>query len=208
MGVVTVGSVKAGTAASIMPGESTMEGTIRSNAPEIRETINEALPVMVENTAAAHHVHAKVDIARIMPVTMNDAELTEAMLPALQRAAYGNAQEIEKNQAASEDFAYFAEKVPGLYVFLGVTPEDQDLSTAPSNHHPVFLVDEVALVTGVLSHVEFVLEYSKWKADHEKSGAVRVSDSPLFAASGASQSLWEMLLSLSVTLKRNPRNEC
>lgn len=98
-----------------------------------------------------------------MPVTMNDAELTEAMLPALQRAAYGNAQEIEKNQAASEDFSYFAEKVPGLYVFLGVTPEDQDLSKAASNHHPAFLIDEAALVTGVRSHVEFVLEYGNWK---------------------------------------------
>ena len=163
MGVVTVGSVNAGTAGNIVPGELTMEGTIRSNAPEIRETILEALPVVVENTAHAHGVTAEVNIAEAMPVTMNDAELTEAMTPALQRASYGKAREIKNNQPASEDFAFFAEKVPGLYVFLGVTPEDQKLSEAASNHHPAFFIDEKALITGVRSHVEFVLEYADWK---------------------------------------------
>lgn len=164
MGVVTVGSVKAGTAANVVPGELIMEGTLRSNAPAIRQTITERLPVVVENTATAQGVHAHVEIAEIAPVTMNDPELTEAMVPALQRAAYGKAERIAKNQAASEDFAYFSEKVPGLYVFLGVTPEDQDLGEAASNHHPAFYVDEAALLTGVRSHVEFVLEFSKWKA--------------------------------------------
>lgn len=164
MGVVTVGSVKAGTAPNIVPGELTMEGTLRSNAPAIRDTITRAVPVVIENTATAHGVHAHVEIAEFAPVTMNDADLTEAMVPALQRASHGNAQEIDKNQAASEDFAYFAEKVPGLYVFLGVTPEDQDLGKAASNHHPAFFIDEAALVTGVRSHVEFVLEYNTWKA--------------------------------------------
>ncbi len=163
MGVVTAGSVHAGTAGNIVPGELTMEGTLRSNAPEIRDTILEALPVMVENTAAAHKVTAEVNIAEAMPVTMNDAALTEAMVPALQRASYGKAREIPVNQPASEDFAFFAEKVPGLYVFLGVTPEDQELSEAASNHHPAFMVDETALITGVRSHVEFVLGYAGWK---------------------------------------------
>lgn len=171
MGVVTVGSIHAGTAGNIIPGELTMEGTIRSNAPAIRDSLNKEFPIVVTKTAEAQHVHADVQLAAIMPVTMNDKALTQAMVPALQRASYGKAQESFVNQAASEDFAYFAEKVPGLYVFLGATPPDKDLATAASNHHPDFFVDEATLITGVRSHVEWVLGYADYAA--KKPAAAR-----------------------------------
>ncbi len=170
MGVVTVGSIHGGTAGNIVTGEVTMEGTIRTNAPGIRDTLTSRLPDMVKHTAQAQDVHAHVHVANIMPVTMNDAELTRAMVPALQKASDGQAKETFVNQAASEDFSYFSEKVPGLYVFLGATPKDKDLSQAASNHHPEFFVDEETLVTGVRSHVEFVLgyaDYAQTKADQK-----------------------------------------
>ena len=102
-----------------------------------------------------------------MPVTMNDPALTRAMVPALQKAALGKAEESFINQAASEDFSYYAEKVPGLFVFLGATPADKDPAKAASNHNPGFFVDEATLITGVRSHVEFVLGY----ADHASQAA-------------------------------------
>ncbi|WP_312566609.1 amidohydrolase [Comamonas sp.] len=162
MGVVTVGSIHGGTAGNIVTGEVTMEGTIRSNAPGIRNTLTGKLPDMVTKTAEAQGVHAHVHVAKIMPVTMNDANLTRAMVPALQKASDGKATETFVNQAASEDFSYFAEKVPGLYVFLGATPKDQDPAKAASNHNPGFFVDESTLITGVRSHVEFVLGYADY----------------------------------------------
>lgn len=160
MGVVTVGSIHGGTAGNIVTGEVTMEGTIRSNAPAIRDTLTSSLPDLVKQTAQAQHVHAHVHVASIMPVTMNDVELTRAMVPALQKASDGQATETFVNQAASEDFSYFSEKVPGLYVFLGATPKDKELAQAASNHHPGFFVDEETMMTGVRSHVEFVLGYA------------------------------------------------
>lgn len=162
MGVVTVGSIHGGTAGNIVTGEVTMEGTIRSNAPGIRNTLTGKLPEMVTKTAEAQGVHADVHVAKIMPVTMNDANLTRAMVPALQKASDGKATETFVNQAASEDFSYYAEKVPGLFVFLGGTPKDQDPAKAASNHNPGFFVDESTLITGVRSHVEFVLGYADY----------------------------------------------
>jgi metal-dependent amidase/aminoacylase/carboxypeptidase family protein len=50
---------------------------------------------------------------------------------------------------ASEDFSFYAQAVPGLYVFLGVTPKGQDPAKAAPNHSPNFFVDEHALVVGV-----------------------------------------------------------
>jgi amidohydrolase len=162
IGVVTVGSIHGGTAGNIVTGDVTMEGTIRSNSPAIRDTLTNELPNLVTKTAGAQHVIAQVDVARIMPVTMNDAKLTRAMVPALQRASGGRATETLVNQAASEDFSYFSEKVPGLYVFLGATPANKDPATAASNHNPGFFVDESTLITGVRSHVEFVLGHAQY----------------------------------------------
>src|SRR5690606_22991366 len=49
---------------------------------------------------------------------------------------------------AAEDFSFFAQQAPGLYVFLGITPDGQDPATAAPNHNPAFFVDESALVVG------------------------------------------------------------
>ena len=49
--------------------------------------------------------------------------------------------------------------MPGLFVFLGATPENQDMTTAPNNHSPNFTVDEATFATGVKAHVQFVLNY-------------------------------------------------
>jgi metal-dependent amidase/aminoacylase/carboxypeptidase family protein len=49
--------------------------------------------------------------------------------------------------------------VPGLFVFLGATPADQDMQKAPNNHSPYFTVDDATLATGVKAHVQFVLNY-------------------------------------------------
>ena len=79
--------------------------------------------------------------------TVNDEALTARMAPVLKRAADGRVAEAPL-VGASEDFSFFAQEVPGLYVFLGVTPRDQDPAKAAPNHSPHFFVDEQALVVG------------------------------------------------------------
>jgi amidohydrolase len=82
-------------------------------------------------------------------VTVNDPALTAKMLPTLKRVVGAeNVVEIPLVTGA-EDFSHFARKIPGLYVFVGVTPKDQDASTAPVNHSPLFFVDEGSLPIGV-----------------------------------------------------------
>jgi amidohydrolase len=79
-------------------------------------------------------------------VTVNDPALTERMLPTLERVAPGQVRELPK-VTGSEDFSFFANKVPGLFVMVGVTPADQ-MASAASNRSPLFHVDEGALPAG------------------------------------------------------------
>ena len=59
----------------------------------------------------------------------------------------------------SEDFAYFQERIPGLYFFLGVMREGQDPETAAPNHSPHFFADEAALPVGVRALTQLALDY-------------------------------------------------
>ena len=159
MGVVSIGQIQAGTAGNIIPEQVSMLGTIRSNNEQVRDNILKTIPQVVEHTAAANDVKAKVEIATYAPVTMNDETLTEVMAPTLKQAANGNVKILNNNASASEDFAYYGKLMPSLFVFLGATPANQDMSKAAPNHSPFFIVDDATLKTGVESHVRFILDY-------------------------------------------------
>jgi amidohydrolase len=79
------------------------------------------------------------------------------MLPTLERVAPGQVRELPKITGA-EDFSLFAEKVPGLFVIVGVTPPDQ-MATATSNHSPRFYLDEGALPTGARALAHLAADY-------------------------------------------------
>jgi metal-dependent amidase/aminoacylase/carboxypeptidase family protein len=100
-----------------------------------------------ENIANSAAAQARVSITKTYDVTVNDQALTKRMVPVLMRAADDNVAQAPL-AGASEDFSYFAQEAPGLYVFLGVTPRDQDPAKAAPNHNPRFFVDESALVVG------------------------------------------------------------
>ena len=159
MGVVSIGQIQAGTAGNIIPEQVSMLGTIRSNNENIRSNILKTIPQMVEHTAAANEVTAKVEIATYAPVTMNDLALTEAMEPTLKTSANGNVKILANNASASEDFAFYGKLMPSLFVFLGATPANEDMNKAAPNHSPYFMVDNATLKTGVESHVRFILDY-------------------------------------------------
>jgi amidohydrolase len=88
-----------------------------------------------------------VSIVKNYDPTINDEQLTARMAPALERAAGAPLKKAQLG-GASEDFSVYAKLVPGLYVFLGITPRDQDPAKAAPNHSPEFFVDESALVVG------------------------------------------------------------
>jgi amidohydrolase len=93
------------------------------------------------------------------PVVVNDAALTRRMLPSLERAA-GAANVVEVPYVTgAEDFAFFGQKVPALFFFVGATPAGQNAAQAPSNHSPYFFLDEGSLELGVRALLEVAVDY-------------------------------------------------
>lgn len=156
--VVTIGMINGGSRANIVPETVSMSGTIRTHDEEVREQVGRDVRLAAEKIAESQGAKAEVAVTRSYAVTVNDEALTEQMLPALKRAADGRVTRAPLS-GASEDFSFFAQEAPGLYVFLGVTPRDQDPSKAAPNHNPNFFVDESALVVGTRTLATLAVDF-------------------------------------------------
>ncbi len=156
--VVTVGTINGGTGPNIVPESVTMTGTIRAYDEKVRAQAHKDIKLAVEKIAEGGGAKAKVTIAPMYAVTVNDEALTERMAPVLERAAGGKAARAPL-AGASEDFSFYAKEVPGLYVFLGCTPDGQDPAKAAPNHSPQFFVDESALVVGTRTMASLAVNF-------------------------------------------------
>jgi amidohydrolase len=146
--VVTIGTINGGTRANIVPENVVMTGTIRTYDEKVRAQVDGDVKLTAKKIAESSNAKADVVITPMYATLVNDPALAAEMAPALKRAADGDVVQCPL-AGASEDFSFYAQAVPGLYVFLGITPKDQDPAKAAPNHSPKFFVDEHALVVGV-----------------------------------------------------------
>lgn len=158
--IVSVGAIKGGIRDNIIPATVEMVGTIRTFDLAQRGAILDHLKRLVEDTALAGGATATFEVGRdSYPVLVNDPALTLRMLPTLQAVAGEGHLVTLPLITASEDFAFFAQTVPGMYINIGITPLDKDPATAPPNHSPLFYVDETGLPTGVRVMAQLAVDY-------------------------------------------------
>ena len=112
-----------------------------------------------ESIAQSAGASAQVTIDAGIPVTYNDPALTERMLPTLRRVAGAANVRLAPPLTTAEDFSRYQERVPGLFVFLGITPPGADPRTVAPNHSPRFFVDEAALPVGVRALARVAVDY-------------------------------------------------
>ncbi|GAB2874063.1 amidohydrolase [Microbulbifer echini] len=157
--VISYGRIDGGVRNNIIPDSVYLNGTIRNFDMDNRAEIFKRLKTTAELIAESSGASAEVEILEGYPVTINNAELTEKALPIL-RSVVGDKRVVEVPKiTGAEDFSYYANEVPGFFYFLGVTPQGQDPSKAPSNHSPLFYVDESALRKGTEALTVLTLNY-------------------------------------------------
>jgi len=157
--IVTVGKFTGGIRHNIIPDEVELWGTIRSFDPDMRLEIHKRLKQIAENIAASQDATVDVSIDYGYPATFNDPGLTQKMLPTLEKVAGDKAIITPGILTVAEDFSFFAELVPGLYIGLGSAAAGVDQATAPNNHSPLFDVEEEHLQTGTRALTHLVVDY-------------------------------------------------
>lgn len=144
--VLTIGTIHGGFARNVIAPSVTMQGTVRSFDPGLRERMPALIERVVQGVVAAHGATAHVGYAFGYPATVNDAVLLpefEAASAAVMGAGH-NA--LMAPTMGAEDFSYYAQRVPGMIGRLGV--RNEALGFVHPLHHPRFDLDEDALPLG------------------------------------------------------------
>ncbi len=157
--VVTIGVIRGGVRNNIIPDTVDMAGSIRSLDAKMREEILTRVKRTTEQIAASAGATADVTIEPGYPIVYNDPALTETMAPTLRRVAGAENVSVVHPVLGAEDFSFYQEKVPGLFFWIGTRPKDQTPEQAPSNHSPLFYVDESGLQLGVRALAHVAVDY-------------------------------------------------
>ena len=113
---------------------------------------------MVAGIAQSAGATADVDISMEDAMLVNDPALTQEMLPALQQLVGNKNVELVPAGTGAEDFAYFAQKVPGFYFETGALPPGKKPSEV-QHHTPDFMIDENSFIYGVKALCYMTIEY-------------------------------------------------
>jgi amidohydrolase len=141
--VVTVGEIEAGSAFNIIPETASLGGTVRTLDEDLRRTMPERIEQLARGIAKGMRGDAALDYDFSYPVTMNDEDAAQHALGVI-RDLFDeeNTLELSNPSMGGEDFAFFLEKVPGAFIWLGVGEEISRLHTS------TFAFDEEILPRG------------------------------------------------------------
>jgi amidohydrolase len=154
--VVSVGIINGGNRRNIIADSVELSGTVRSLSKDGPATVKTKMEAIVKGITSSFGATYTLEYVEGAPVTYNDPKLTEASLAAL-RAVVGDRVTTPAPQMAAEDFAYYQQRVPGFYYFLGVGNPAK--KTTAMIHTEYFDLDEDALQLGVRSMATIVLDY-------------------------------------------------
>lgn len=155
--VVTVGTINGGQRFNIIANKVVLEGTVRTFSRETLATIQEDMQRIVSNTAAAFGATANVTkYSHMTPPLINDNEdlnkiAQDAVIKLYGEEALGHL----PTMMGSEDYAFFMEKVPGIYCFLG----SRDAEHHYINHHEKYDVPEDVLKRGAAMYAQFAFDF-------------------------------------------------
>lgn len=149
--VLSVCRIAGGELANVIPDEVVLEGTARALDMKVAAALETGLREVVEAVSRAHRTRCEIDYRLAYPVTLNAPEPT-ALARRVIRETVGDERfvELAASSMEAEDFAYYLQRYPGVYVKLG-TGEN-----CPALHNSKFDFPDAALAAGIEYLVNFI----------------------------------------------------
>jgi len=155
--VVTVGKINGGEAFNIIADEVILEGTVRTLDPAAHEKVPTLMEEIIKGITSAHGASYEFEYTKGAPVSVNDPELTAISVPFLKSTSGIDSVHINTPTMGAEDFAWFAQEVPGFYFDIGVRNESE--GKIYGVHTALFNPDEDALEIGVRAMSTLLIKY-------------------------------------------------
>ncbi len=142
--VVSVTTIHGGTAFNVIPGEVSVHGTIRTFELAVRAKVVERFEEIVHGVAGALGCQADITVTQVTPALINDLRIAMRVQEAARRVLPNSQLDTASfTTMGAEDMAFFLDRVPGCYFFVGSANRDKGLDYG--HHHPKFDVDENAM---------------------------------------------------------------
>lgn len=158
-GVVTIGSFDGKGSFNVIKDYVELEGDVRYMTSETRELIDKEIRRIVAGLEAMYGITATLTYTHDYPPLYNDPEATSDAVNYLQKGLGDYLTTVSEAEmlSGSEDFAYYLEKIPGTFLYVGAKPKG--VEKPYFNHHPKFDIDEDSLPVAAKSVAEIVLGY-------------------------------------------------
>lgn len=155
--VVTCGTVEAGTRWNVISDKGRITGTTRSFNAEVRNSFEERIRRIAEDTARMHRAEAKVEYTYLVAPTVNNEEIAALAQEAGASVLGENWKSDYGTTMGGEDMSEYLNRIPGAIALLGVGNEACDSCWA--QHNPHYNVDESVLIKGAELYVQTALNY-------------------------------------------------
>ncbi|MBL5767486.1 amidohydrolase [Heyndrickxia sporothermodurans] len=158
MATVTIGSFDGKGSFNIIKDSVELEGDVRTMSNEVRATVETEFKRILAGLAQEFDITYDLIYSHDYPVLVNDEEMTELVSKAINKADIPEIKAVLETPpaSASEDFAYYLQKVPGSFFYVGAKPAD---GPAYPHHHPKFIINEDSLIIAAKAMAAVVAEY-------------------------------------------------
>jgi amidohydrolase len=154
--VLSVGQIHGGTKGTILPNKVTMNGTVRTIDPSVRDQVPVSMEKIATQIAEAYGGKAFLDYQKTTP-SMKTDKPSKLAFSKLITDLFGTESFKWLNPSmGGEDFAYFSQLVPSVFFRLGTKSSDE---TAYGLHHTKFNLDEQAFRYGMTAFSLLVQQY-------------------------------------------------
>ena len=144
--VLTIGKISGGHNFNIIADEVTLSGTTRAYTEKNRSLIKTRMKEIIKGISNTFNADILLNYEDGYPPTINHKEPTEKVLDASRKVVGEKAGHLYLSMGG-EDFAYYLQKIPGCFFFVGSAPNKTNLFETP-HHCSHFNMDERALLVG------------------------------------------------------------
>lgn len=162
--VVTIGSFQAGSTNNVIAEKCRLKGTVRSFDERTRADIHKRLEALVRHTCEMHGAKFSLNLRKGYPAVVNDERETERFFTVAEEL-FG-AEKVVHSEALTiaEDFSYFLQHKPGCFLLVGAG--NPDCGANHSHHHPLFDIDERAMLNSARLLISLAENYASEQDGH------------------------------------------
>lgn len=155
--VITIGSINGGSSYNIIPNDVKMKGTVRTLNMDLREKIPMQLKRCIDGITQSMGASFKFKYKTKHGIVINNKKMTKLAIKAAHKVI-GDENTIESTRPTmvGEDFACYSEKIPGVFIRIGVTSDE---ATAYPLHNSKFNVDERSIAVSAAVYSQLVIDY-------------------------------------------------